>query len=187
MRIEQIDSFVYLDVMVICDIPQYHNNRKDTICNPTVIIEVLSLSMRNFDRGGKFRHYRTFPPLQEYVLIEQDFSSVEVFRRREGISWLLMPYDDLEDSIILESLGIKIQMKEIYRKVVLGRTTKEGKYFCHTLKGQSGHEGTHALSWMHSCPEFASHLPQLPQKQSPNFLHILINIFHLPSRSIHSF
>ena len=58
-------------------------------------------------------------------MIEQHFPYVEVFKRRKGATWLLTPYDDLEASIVLESLEIEIPMQEIYRKVVFGEG--EGK------------------------------------------------------------
>jgi Uma2 family endonuclease len=58
--------------MVIAGAPKYHNNRKDTIVNPQVIIEVLSGSTQVYDspsetlceRDEKFKTYRTIPGFQ---------------------------------------------------------------------------------------------------------------------------
>ena len=54
--------YTYPDVMVVCGEPQPANNRNDTLTNPVAIFEVLSESTDNYDRGGKFEHYRRLPP-----------------------------------------------------------------------------------------------------------------------------
>jgi Uma2 family endonuclease len=49
--------------------PLFQPQRKDTILNPCLIVEVLSKSTQNHDRTDKFRYYRSIPDFQEYVLI----------------------------------------------------------------------------------------------------------------------
>lgn len=53
---------LYTDPVVICGKPEYHDKFKDIILNPAVIIEVLSESTADFDRGVKFTRYRMFNP-----------------------------------------------------------------------------------------------------------------------------
>ena len=52
--VKEKNLFTYPDIMVICDKPEFYPNRNDTITNPIIIIEVLSDSTKNYDRGEKF-------------------------------------------------------------------------------------------------------------------------------------
>jgi Uma2 family endonuclease len=84
MRLCITDEFcTYPDVMVVCGELQYIAEREDTITNPIVIVEVLSESTADYDRGEKFRRYRQIPTLQEYVLIEQTSVHVECYRKSD--------------------------------------------------------------------------------------------------------
>jgi Uma2 family endonuclease len=67
--------YTYPDVSIICG-PKVSNDA-ETISNPIVIVEVLSDSTRNYDRGEKFDLYRSIPALRHYLLIEQTFVHVE--------------------------------------------------------------------------------------------------------------
>jgi len=69
--------YTYPDVQIICGDIAYHDNRIDTVTNPAVIVEVLSKSTRNYDRGDKFRFYRSLPSFQEYITIDQYRFEVE--------------------------------------------------------------------------------------------------------------
>src|SRR5215208_1224850 len=53
------DLLTYPDIAVVCGRRQFDDPRRDTILNPMVIVEVLSESTRDYDRGTKFTHYRT--------------------------------------------------------------------------------------------------------------------------------
>lgn len=64
--------YTYPDAMVVCGEPEFIDDHFDTLINPTVIFEVLSDSTESYDRGAKFRHYRSLDSLQAYVLISQD-------------------------------------------------------------------------------------------------------------------
>jgi Uma2 family endonuclease len=83
----------YADVTVACsalDIQKVERNGRvlgEALLNPTVIVEVLSDSTENYDRGEKFHHYVQIPSLQEYVLVAQDEPRIEVFRRPERGHW----------------------------------------------------------------------------------------------------
>jgi Uma2 family endonuclease len=59
----------------------------EALLNPTVIVEVLSESTEDYDRGEKFAHCMTIPSLREYVLVAQDEPRIEVFRRPERGHW----------------------------------------------------------------------------------------------------
>ena len=65
------------------------NTTFDTAMNPSVIIEILSKSTRNYDKGEKFTLYRDIPTLKEYILIDSEAVRIEKFMRNEDESWLL--------------------------------------------------------------------------------------------------
>ena len=53
--------YAYPDLMIVCGEAQFHDEQGDVLLNPTVIFEVLSPSTEKYDRGEKFRRYRTEP------------------------------------------------------------------------------------------------------------------------------
>ncbi|EAZ88215.1 Uma2 family endonuclease [Crocosphaera chwakensis] len=107
----------YPDIMVIKDEPIYYENRKDTILNPSLIIEVLSPSTQNYDKEGKFAAYRTIKTLKEYVLISQTQISGEKFVKTGNKQWLFQEYHQEDQQIDLELNDMSLNFSEIYHKV----------------------------------------------------------------------
>lgn len=112
--------YTYPDVIVVCGEPALADRYRDTLTNPTVLIEVLSPSTEGYDRGDKFGHYRTLESLREYLLVSQDRPLVEHFIRRPDGNWLLSDETDLAASIVLPSIECQLAMAEIYDKVKFG-------------------------------------------------------------------
>ena len=71
--------FTYPDISVMCGEIESRDNDDMNFLNPTVIIEVLSPSTKNYDRGEKFRLYRDIPSLKEYILVDSESISIEAF------------------------------------------------------------------------------------------------------------
>jgi len=115
--VEDYDKSVYPDSFVISDKPDFRNNRKDVITNPILVVEVLSPSTEGYDRGQKFTQYRSLPSFREYVLIAQDKAWVESFYKVEEDVWKISNAEGLDDKIQLHSLGIEIQLADIYHLV----------------------------------------------------------------------
>lgn len=110
----------YVDVMVINGEPEFNNNRTDEILNPLLIIEVLSPSTEGYDRGDKFRKYRSLPSFCEYVLVSQAEAYIEQYYKQEEENnhlWQLKANDHIDQSVFLHSLNIELPMKEIYRRI----------------------------------------------------------------------
>ncbi|HEY9665133.1 MAG TPA: Uma2 family endonuclease [Allocoleopsis sp.] len=108
--------YFYPDLVVSCD--QRDKDAIKLIQHPKLIIEVLSPGTEAYDRGKKFRQYRSMPSLEEYVLIDSTQVSVECFRRGEGKVWLFTPYTAGE-TVTLESLGFSGAIDQIYEDVQL--------------------------------------------------------------------
>ena len=81
--------FSYPDGLVKCaSKPEFFDEHRDVIMNPTAIFEVLSPLTESFDRGDKFQRYRTWnASLKDYVLISQTHPVVEHFRRQSDDTW----------------------------------------------------------------------------------------------------
>lgn len=93
--------YFYPDLVISCD-PEDLKAR-DFVRNPKVIVEVPSPSTASYDRTKKLKYYRQIPCLREYVLVDSESISVEVFQRGEGKTWLYYAYE-AGDAIALESL-----------------------------------------------------------------------------------
>src|SRR5688572_21846950 len=55
--------YTYPDVTVICGQLRFHEKDPHSLINPLLIVEVLSDTTEDYDRGAKFSHYRTIPSL----------------------------------------------------------------------------------------------------------------------------
>ncbi len=118
IRIEAFNKVVYPDSVVLCDTPQYFNNRQDTILNPLVVIEVLSDSTDSNDRTTKFELYRSIPSFQEYVLVYQDRLQVVVWTKQRNGTWILQDYIGVGAMATLHSLpGFQFSLERLYRKL----------------------------------------------------------------------
>lgn len=121
VHIAAADVGTYPDVMVICGERQFHDGRRDVVTNPTLIVEVLSDSTEAYDRGDKFRHYRSIQSLQAYLLLSQYQMQAELFLRQPDGTWSLSSYQDPSESIPLRIVEAELSLAEVYDKVELSR------------------------------------------------------------------
>jgi Uma2 family endonuclease len=117
VKVSQTGLYTYPDVVVICGRLQLDDKQKDTLLNPTLLIEVLSPTTESYDRGAKFAHYRTLESLTDYVLILQTEARIEHFARQSPDKWLLSVYQGLEAVAFLPSIGCELPLSEVYDKV----------------------------------------------------------------------
>lgn len=111
------DSYVYPDVLVFCGDPHIDESHRDMISNPQIIVEVLSPSTMDYDRGEKFRRYRQLGSLEEYVLVAQDRPHVEHYARQDDGSWIFTETDGLDATITLPSVSAELPLAELYLDV----------------------------------------------------------------------
>ncbi|MCK5523131.1 MAG: Uma2 family endonuclease [Thiomargarita sp.] len=124
VKVSPTGLYTYPDVVAICDKPRFDDEQKDTLLNPTVIIEVLSNSTANYDRGEKFKHYRTLDSFIEYLLIAQDECYVEHYVRQTNNQWLLSETSDLQETIELTSIHCHLALSDVYDKVEMKANLK---------------------------------------------------------------
>lgn len=119
VKVSTSGLYTYPDVVVVCGVPRFEDERADTLVNPKVIVEVLSKSTQDYDRGTKFEQYRTIESFTEYVLIGQDKPHVEHSVRQPDGRWMLEETNRLADQIELTSIGAHLALTDVYEKVEL--------------------------------------------------------------------
>ena len=109
--------FTYPDVMIVEEPLELLAGRRDTVTNPLVVAEVLSDSTEKYDRGDKFKMYRSVPSLKEYLLLSQTRVHVEHFVKNEHGQWTLSDYEGEETVVKLATVPCAVTLKELYDKV----------------------------------------------------------------------
>ncbi|WP_293127149.1 Uma2 family endonuclease [Microcoleus sp. bin38.metabat.b11b12b14.051] len=109
--------YTYPDVMVVAGKLEFAEGRKDAITNVVMVAEVLSKSTASYDRGDKFKLFRTIPTLREYVLIDQYEMHVEQFCKTDDNKWILSEYDGADAVLVLSSVRFEVSLGEMYDRV----------------------------------------------------------------------
>jgi Uma2 family endonuclease len=112
------DAYLYPDIVVACGPIRFQDKRRDAIVDATAIIEVLSPSTRNFDRGEKFGFYRSLASFADYLLLAQDTIRAEHHARQPDGSWLFREFTDPGDVIELKSIDCRLGLESLYERVV---------------------------------------------------------------------
>ncbi|MDX2032577.1 MAG: Uma2 family endonuclease [Blastocatellia bacterium] len=107
------------DIVVVCGAPEFHDDHTDVLLNPRLIIEVLSPSTEAFDRGTKFWRYRSWnQTLTDYLVVSQTDPFIECFSRQADGTWAIAAtYVELSETLVIDSLKIRIPLREIYDRV----------------------------------------------------------------------
>ncbi len=117
VRIPKNSLFTYPDISIVFGDVKTTDDTFDTATNPSVIIEILSASTRDYDKGGKFTLYRDIDSLQEYILIDSEKVMVEKFIRNADNSWQLTEYKNIAQSFWISTVAIELQLQDVYEDV----------------------------------------------------------------------
>lgn len=113
--IPSISRSLYPDVSVVCRPFERSTQDIRALANPILLIEVLSKSTANYDRGTKFHYFSELPTLREYLLVEQDIWKVETrYRNSPEERWQMDWFQGEDAEILLRSVGITLPMRDIY-------------------------------------------------------------------------
>lgn len=91
---------------------------EDTSILPTVIVEILSPSTKNYDRNKKFNLYKDIPSLKEYIMIDSESIDVQSYHINEERNWLLTEYKAITDTLIFVSMGFDMAISDIYNHIL---------------------------------------------------------------------
>lgn len=114
VHIPENTLFTYPDISIFCGELKTFSHEEDSAVGPTVLIEILSPSTKNYDRGEKFRLYRDIPSLQEYILVDTESILVEAFRLNESRHWELEELKTLEETLLIRSVDLSFSLKDVY-------------------------------------------------------------------------
>lgn len=117
IRIAATGRATYPDVSMVCGPLAYDPDdaAHTTITNPTLLVEVLSVTTEKGDRGNKWMHYQRIPSLQEYVLVSQQ-PRVEIYRRMPSGTW---EYLEVEEGTIALASGATLDLAMVYADLPL--------------------------------------------------------------------
>ncbi len=116
VRVLATDLATYPDVTVIWGPVQRDPQSGDVVLNPTLVVEVLSKSTEDWDRGEKLENYKQVPSLQACVLISYRRRHIEIVRRAANGAWLTETAGPGE-SLPLPLAGCALAVDEVYRNV----------------------------------------------------------------------
>ena len=106
--------YAYPDASVVCGEIQTPEDRNDAISNPVVIVEVLSASTADYDRGSKFKAYRKLASLNHFITIDQYSVSVEHHRKESPGNWNMRELESIDGTLHFEDFGISVPLDKIY-------------------------------------------------------------------------
>jgi Uma2 family endonuclease len=114
IKVAPAGLYTYPDCSVICGDLQYSGDQKDVVTNPLLIVEVLSPSTEDYDRGKKFELYRTIDSFREYLIVHQDRRHVEHYSKQDDGSWVLREHSGADGVVAIARLKAQISLGELY-------------------------------------------------------------------------
>lgn len=110
--------FSYPDVVVVCGAPRTHEEYKDILLNPTVIVEVLSESTELFDRKEKLHRYCTYlDSLTDYLLVAQTQALIDCYHKSESGKWEWSSVGGLESELQIASINCTLRLADVYDRI----------------------------------------------------------------------
>ncbi len=116
VRLDETGLYCYPDLTVVCGEPAFAPTRPVTLLNPRAIIEVLSETTEEYDRGAKVAHYRHRASVDLILLIDSQRRLIERQQRNADGTWTLSEHTSGSISV----LGHEVSLDELYDGVVLG-------------------------------------------------------------------
>lgn len=115
IRVKATGLGTYPDVTVVCGklALDPDDPKRQTVTNPSLVVEVLSPSTEDYDRGEKLEHFKRIESLEAVVLVSHDPRLVEVWTR-EGDAWTARAYRN-DDTAPIPAFGCKLPLDAIYR------------------------------------------------------------------------
>lgn len=117
LKVERTKLVTYPDIMIVCGQVTVSAEDEDTINNPVAIIEILSASTEEYDRGAKVLNYQQIDSMREYVLVAQDTARCERFVRQPDGNWDTTVFAGLQAILTLTSVEALVSLVDIYRGI----------------------------------------------------------------------
>ena len=112
LRVLATGLATYPDVTVISGPSERDPASPSHVTNPTLIVEVLSPSTADYDKGKKLEHYKTMPSLQSVLLVDHASERIEL-HSREGDDWLRREFGGGQ-VVPLDAISCSIEVDAVY-------------------------------------------------------------------------
>ncbi len=123
---KNILTYRYPDLSIVCGGAKFVEiGGLQCLTNPNLIVEVLSDSTEKFDRGDKFREYKSIEGFAEYLLVSSTSIGTTLFQQHSGRFWLQSDYSGGE-SFHLNTLDIDVSVDELYQDVEFPISSEDG-------------------------------------------------------------
>lgn len=119
MRVTPPGERIYYhpDILVTCGEREFEiRGEIKTLLNPRVILEIFSAATEEYDKNRKWEIYQQIPSLMDYLLVAQDRVHITHYTRQQQ-GWTSQDYRELTDEIDLPSIGCKLPLARVYKKV----------------------------------------------------------------------
>jgi Uma2 family endonuclease len=113
VRVTRTGLDTYPDVSVVCGRAEVDPEDALAIINPTLLVEVLSPSTEEYDRGEKLAHYQKIASLREVVFVAHAEKRLQVIRRQHDGTWASLAAVAGE-RLLLESLDCELSVDDVY-------------------------------------------------------------------------
>lgn len=113
------DAYFYPDATIVCGELELSDEFKDTIKNPTVIVEILSPSTTDYDLGRKFFYYMQIDSFKEYITIDTASIQVRIGKKQDNGAWLFSEYNSINNDFLIACIGLNISLQDVYNEVTI--------------------------------------------------------------------
>jgi len=117
VRVRATGRYAYPDVAIVCGQRQFADESRDVLLNPTCLVEVLSESTANYDRGAKASDYRLLDSLREFLIVAQDQPLIDHYIRRDEDTWTVTRIEGTGGTIELSSLGCRLPLAAVFENI----------------------------------------------------------------------
>jgi Uma2 family endonuclease len=115
LRIRTGGLITYPDLSVGCGESRSDGEDPLALRNPIALVEITSTSSERYDRGKKRLLYQQLESLREYVIVSHREHAVDVYARAADGTWSDARRYGAGERALLRSLGIDIDVDELYR------------------------------------------------------------------------
>ncbi len=117
IKVPILPTYRYPDLSTVCGKAEFVvTGGLQCLVNPSLIAEVLSDSTERYDRGKKFREYKSIESFSEYLLISSTDKNIALFQKHNERFWLQSDYISGE-SFHLNTLDWDVEVDELYQGV----------------------------------------------------------------------
>ena len=113
IKVPALPTYRYPDFSVVCGKTiLVEIQGLQCLVNPALIVEVLSESTELYDRGEKYRQYKSIESFREYLLVSQNAAFITLFQKHNERFWLQSEYVAGE-TLHLNTLDLDLNVDEI--------------------------------------------------------------------------